>query len=83
MPLAANAVPSGIVTRDAFEAMAGRIVDGVKGGCDAVMLDLHGAMVADGFDDAEGELLRRIRAVAPESADRRRARFPRATSATP
>jgi len=66
MPLAANAVPSGTVTREAFEAMAGRIVAGVREGCDAVMLDLHGAMVADGYPDAEGELLRRIRVIAPK-----------------
>jgi len=65
MPLLANAVPSGIVTAEAFESMAGAIVAAVREGCDAVMLDLHGAMVAQGYPDAEGELLRRIRAVAP------------------
>src|SRR5204863_351 len=31
---------------------------------DAICSELRGAMVADGYDDAEGELLRRIRAVA-------------------
>ena len=30
---------------------------------DAVLLSLHGAMVAEGYDDAEGELLSRIRAI--------------------
>lgn len=65
MPLLANAVPSGTVTAQAFESMAGTILAAVKQGCDAVMLDLHGAMVADGFPDAEGELLRRIRMAAP------------------
>src|SRR5690606_35585820 len=65
MPLLANSVPSGVVTRDAFEHMALTIVSAVRDGCDAVLLDLHGAMVADGYPDAEGELLRRIRAVAP------------------
>ena len=30
------------------------------------MLDLHGAMLTRSFDDGEGELLRRIRAVAPD-----------------
>ncbi|MBU1358440.1 MAG: M81 family metallopeptidase [Gammaproteobacteria bacterium] len=65
MPLLANAVPSGTVTAEAFESMAGTILEAVRHGCDAVMLDLHGAMVADGIPDAEGELLRRIRAVAP------------------
>ena len=33
------------------------------GGYDAILLDLHGAMVAEGFEDGEGELLRRIRAI--------------------
>ncbi len=65
MPIAANAVPSGVVTREAFEAIADSIVADVQRGCDAAMLDLHGAMVAEGYPDAEGELLRRIRAVAP------------------
>lgn len=66
MPLLANAVPSGIVTAQAFEFMCESIVAAVREGCDAVMLDLHGAMVAQGYPDAEGELLRRIRAVAPD-----------------
>ena len=65
MPLLASAVPSGIVTADAFEAMARTILEAVRAGCDAVLLDLHGAMVAEGYPDAEGELLRRIRAEAP------------------
>ena len=30
------------------------------------MLDLHGAMVVQGYDDGEAELLRRIREVAPD-----------------
>ncbi|NSX13190.1 M81 family metallopeptidase [Cupriavidus taiwanensis] len=66
MPLMANAVPSGMVTAQAFESMAASIVAAVRAGCDAVMLDLHGAMVAEGYPDAEGELLARIRAAAPQ-----------------
>jgi microcystin degradation protein MlrC len=62
----ATAYPSGIVERAAYEQLAGSIVAAVRAGCDAVALDLHGAMVAEGVDDGEGELLRRIRAVAPE-----------------
>ena len=61
----ATANPSGTVDLAAYERLAGAIVDAVRGGCDAVLLDLHGAMVAAGVDDGEGELLRRIRAVAP------------------
>jgi microcystin degradation protein MlrC len=38
----------------------------VEQGCDAVFLDLHGAMVvADRTDDGEGTLLEKIRAIAP------------------
>ena len=34
-----------------------------RGGFDGIMLDLHGAMVTESFEDGEGELLRRIRAI--------------------
>ena len=30
---------------------------------DAVLLNLHGAMVADGYDDCEGDILARVRAI--------------------
>lgn len=65
LPVAGGAHPSGYVERAAYEEMAGAIVGAVRGGCDAVFLALHGAMVAEHVDDGEGELLRRIRAVAP------------------
>jgi microcystin degradation protein MlrC len=67
VPIAANAEPSGPVADRAFEAMAGRICEAVAAGCDAVLLDLHGAMVTESSDDGEGELLRRIRRVAPDT----------------
>ena len=65
LPIAASAWPSGPVHDAAFEHIAGRICAAVAAGCDAVLLDLHGAMVTQSFDDGEGELLRRIRAIAP------------------
>ena len=65
-PVAGSAAPSGPVDSAAYEAMAGRIVDAVAQGCDAVLLDLHGAMVTQAHDDGEGELLGRLRRVAPE-----------------
>ena len=61
--IAAAAWPSGPVHDDAFEHIAGRICAAVERGCDAVLLDLHGAMVTQSFDDGEGELLRRVRAI--------------------
>jgi microcystin degradation protein MlrC len=64
VPVCASAPPSGPVDRAAYETMCGLITDAVaEGGFDAIWLDLHGAMVAEGFDDGEGELLRRIRAI--------------------
>ena len=63
----ATANPSGRVDGAAYERLAGAIVDAVREGCDAILLDLHGAMVTERFDDGEGELLRRIRAVAPDT----------------
>ena len=65
VPIAANAEPSGLVEAAAFDAMADQICDAVAKGCDAVLLDLHGAMVTEAHNDGEGELLARIRQVAP------------------
>ena len=65
VPLTAGAHPSGYVERRAYEDMCDAIVGGIRGGCDAAFLALHGAMVAEHVDDGEGELLRRLRAVAP------------------
>ncbi|HEY4252392.1 MAG TPA: M81 family metallopeptidase [Roseomonas sp.] len=55
----------GLVTADAFERIAGELVGRLSeaGAVDAVYLDLHGAMVSEPFEDGEGELLRRVRAV--------------------
>jgi microcystin degradation protein MlrC len=60
-----QAQPSGLVTRDAFERVSAMLTEGLRaaGSVDAVYLDLHGAMVAEHVDDADGELLRRIRAL--------------------
>ena len=65
VPIAAGAHPSGCVERGAYEDMADAIVGAIRNGCDAAFLALHGAMVAEHLDDGEGEMLRRIRAVAP------------------
>jgi len=65
-PVAAEAWPSGPVADDAFEAIANTICESVVVGCDALMLDLHGAMVTSFYDDPEGRLLKRIRTVAPD-----------------
>jgi microcystin degradation protein MlrC len=55
----------GYVTRDAYERIAGEMIGRLSAALpvDAVYLDLHGAMCAIDFEDGEGELLRRVRAV--------------------
>ena len=64
LPIAAGASPSRPVDDAAFEHIARHICEAVAtGGFDGIMLDLHGAMVTESFEDGEGELLRRIRAL--------------------
>jgi microcystin degradation protein MlrC len=60
-----SAPPSSYVEKEAYEKVAGWIVEDLKakGPFDAVYLDLHGAMVAEHYEDGEGELMRRVRAV--------------------
>lgn len=65
-PLSATANPSGTVDAAAYEQLANCIVDALTPDIDAVLLDLHGAMVAEHVADGEGELLRRLRARAPK-----------------
>src|SRR6202047_1821898 len=62
-PVSANPNPSGIVTDDAFETVTGMILGAVdaKGPIDGALLHLHGAMVSERHEDAEGEFLARLR----------------------
>jgi microcystin degradation protein MlrC len=62
-PVSANANPSGTVTDDAFEQIAGMILAAAErqGPIDGVLLHLHGAMVVESYEDGEGELLGRLR----------------------
>jgi microcystin degradation protein MlrC len=64
-PVAAEAMPGGPVTADAYERLSDAILEAVDKGCDAALLDLHGAMVSEAAPDGEGTLLRRIREIAP------------------
>jgi microcystin degradation protein MlrC len=55
----------GCVTDDAFERIVGDMMDLLSRSLpvDGLYLDLHGAMVCDSVEDAEGEILRRARAI--------------------
>jgi len=66
-PVIAEAMPSGLVQEAAYEQLCDWILEPIRRGTvDAAFLDLHGAMTAAHVADGEGELLRRIRAIAPE-----------------
>lgn len=56
-----GATPSGLVIGGAAEAIMDAIVNSVEASVDGVVAVLHGAMVAQGYPDMEGEILRRIR----------------------
>jgi microcystin degradation protein MlrC len=60
----AGAGASAHTTEDAYERIAGEILEAVKRkNYDAIYLDLHGAQVTEHLDDGEGELLARVRAI--------------------
>jgi len=63
--LAAFAMPAGNTTRATYESLRDEILGELARALpvDAVLLNLHGAMIADGYPDAEGDLLTRVRAL--------------------
>lgn len=65
-PVAAEAMPSGKVTQSAYDRMCNMIYETIASGCDAALLDLHGAMVTETTDDGEGTLLEEIRKIQPD-----------------
>lgn len=59
----AGAHPGGVVTRFAYESLRDHILTTLTAGppIDIVALHLHGAMIAQGYLDCEGDLLTRVR----------------------
>jgi microcystin degradation protein MlrC len=57
--------PAGPVNRLAYEGLRDEILGQLRAALpvDAVVLGLHGAMVADGYDDCEGDFLGRVREI--------------------
>ncbi|MBO9100940.1 MULTISPECIES: M81 family metallopeptidase [unclassified Rhizobium] len=60
---AAWADPAGLLNRSTYEALRDEVLGQLHAAMpvDAVVLGLHGAMVAAGYEDAEGDILTRIR----------------------
>ena len=61
--LYATAMPSAMVTRETYESLRDDLLARLRSALpvDGVLLALHGAMVADGYDDCEGDILARVR----------------------
>ncbi|MAH84451.1 MAG: hypothetical protein CBB68_08990 [Rhodospirillaceae bacterium TMED8] len=61
--LCAFATPSGVTVKRTYEKFRDEILGDLKNALpvDAVMLSLHGAMVADGYDDCQDDLVHEIR----------------------
>ena len=62
--VAASASPAGRVTAEIYGAVKERMLADLAaaGRLDGVLLDLHGAMVPEGLDDGEGDLITAVRA---------------------
>ncbi|MBA8880980.1 M81 family metallopeptidase [Phyllobacterium myrsinacearum] len=63
--LCAVAEPGGTTTRATYEAFRDEILNDLRAAMpvDGVLLALHGACVADGYDDVEGDLLSHVRKI--------------------
>lgn len=62
------AYPSGLIERSAYDALRGELLDRLReaergGPVDGVLLDLHGAMVVEGIDDGDGDVIESVRQV--------------------
>ncbi len=64
------AEPAGLVNQRDWETLRDEVLDQLRAALpvDAVVLGLHGAMVARGCDDCEGELLEKARAIVGPNA---------------
>jgi microcystin degradation protein MlrC len=63
--LRGHALPGGIVTREAYEALVGETLERLASNLpyDGLFFDIHGAMSVVGLDDPEGDFITRIREV--------------------
>lgn len=62
--LSANATPKGPLTSETYESILGELLQLLAAelpNLDGILLALHGAMVAEGFPQADGETVRRVR----------------------
>ena len=67
--LSAHAQPAGPTVRAVYEGFRDEILSDLKaaGPVDIILLALHGAMMADGYEDCEGDLIAHCRRLAPDA----------------
>jgi microcystin degradation protein MlrC len=68
--IVAIAQPAGPTVRAVYESLRDELLDDLRHAMpvDVVLLYLHGAMVAEGYDDCEGDVLQRARTIVGERA---------------
>jgi len=65
--LRASAFPGGVIVREDYEALKQELLERLSeaeqtsGPVDGVLLDLHGAMVVEGIDDGDGDVIDAVR----------------------
>ena len=67
--LRASAFPGGLIDRGDYDALKTELIERLEaaGPVDGVLLDLHGAMVVDGIDDGDGDVVAAVRdAIGPD-----------------
>ncbi|WP_135550044.1 M81 family metallopeptidase [Paenibacillus cymbidii] len=60
------APPGGVVPRTVADELIALMLESLEQAADGIIAVLHGAMVAEGYPDMEGEIVRRLRAAAGE-----------------
>ena len=63
--MSANAQPAGLTTRSTYESLRDELLERLQAAMpvDIVLLGLHGAMVAEGYDDCETDIIDRVRQI--------------------
>jgi microcystin degradation protein MlrC len=63
--ISASAQPAGLVIRSVYETLRDQLLDDLRaaGPVGMVLLALHGAMIAEGYDDCEGDIIARAREI--------------------
>lgn len=63
--VAAFAVPAGVTLRPVYESLRDELLNDLRAAMpvDGVMLIMHGAMVAEGYDDCEGDVAQHVREI--------------------